>query len=561
MKNKNNQLSELELDQIQNQRNQVVARSVSLIQNARYSLSLQEQRFLLYCISKVRPTDDVNVEYTIELKEFLEVCGLHGSTSYDNIKNEIMQTLLGMRFQFEDIHENGDREFKAINWFSSLSVLYKKDRVNSSTVGFQFTQPVAKLLTGLAAYNQDVSKEKQLYYISDELKYMLPFKCRYSHYLYPLLRSYQNRNQWTFPMEGPDGLRALLDVYERNGKQSVQERIQQNNARIDEEVNFYRKNGRAKRNQMPHGSIDELPHARKILYPKFSDFRTRVLDPAIKDINTFSNIKVAYKPVKRGRSVVAVTFIFEDKQVADRINSEKRGRVVLDQLDVNEDITVLNVKGVENPLEFSKAAGTGPNTTPESVRVTDKKKKTSGSFMEEMKETVAEHQETMSHRPDYVPEYGKHKSRKVDMNGKELIDVTAIFPAEPLKQPKHIGVLMTLERVRDYCEQAGGRFRELTEIEDMEVWYFFLVFALERLGAKRLQQYLENGKVKVSLKKEGVLFDCDGKTALVDVERFLRKILADEDEAKKLLTGYRQAEKVMEAQVNSVGLVAGENIE
>ena len=36
---------------IQTERDQKVVRSVNLIQKAQYTLSLEEQRFLLYCIS------------------------------------------------------------------------------------------------------------------------------------------------------------------------------------------------------------------------------------------------------------------------------------------------------------------------------------------------------------------------------------------------------------------------------------------------------------------------------------------------------------------------------
>ena len=43
---------------IQTERDQKVVRSVNLIQNAQYTLSLEEQRFLLYCISKVKPDDN-----------------------------------------------------------------------------------------------------------------------------------------------------------------------------------------------------------------------------------------------------------------------------------------------------------------------------------------------------------------------------------------------------------------------------------------------------------------------------------------------------------------------
>ena len=93
--------NDAELVYTQQERNQQVIRSVHLIQNARYSLTLQEQRFLLYCISKVKPTDTVESVYSIELKDYLNVCGLRGTTTYDNLKKSIVKTLEKMKFQKE----------------------------------------------------------------------------------------------------------------------------------------------------------------------------------------------------------------------------------------------------------------------------------------------------------------------------------------------------------------------------------------------------------------------------------------------------------------------------
>ena len=283
--------NDAELVYTQQERNQQVIRSVHLIQNARYSLTLQEQRFLLYCISKVKPTDTVESVYSIELKDYLNVCGLRGTTTYDNLKKSIVKTLEKMKFQMEETDIRGNKYFMVYNWFSKMGASTR----GVGAVRYQFTQDVAKELINLAQYNENADTANKLYYISDELKYMLPFKCRYSYYLYPLLRSFQNRDEWTFPIEGPDGLRERLDVFEHIS-------VDEYNMSLDQKT----------------------PVVRKPLYPRYPDFRRNVLIPAIDDINRYSNIKVSFRPVKHGRSVTAITFLYQDKNAVEKLESEQR---------------------------------------------------------------------------------------------------------------------------------------------------------------------------------------------------------------------------------------------
>ena len=163
---------------IQTERDQKVVRSVNLIQNAQYTLSLEEQRFLLYCISKVKPDDSEHQTYTIALRDYLSVCGLSQKTSYANMKQNIITTLQKMILAIEYSDPDGKTKFMVTNWFDHIT-LTKEDGLAE----FQFSSTVSKELIGLARYNQKVDDANKLYYISDELKYMLPFRCRYSFYL------------------------------------------------------------------------------------------------------------------------------------------------------------------------------------------------------------------------------------------------------------------------------------------------------------------------------------------------------------------------------------------
>ena len=73
-----------------------ITKSNKLIQKTRYSLTLQEQKILLYIIQKVKPTDTDFETYTISIKEFCEVSGIN----YSNGKNymNVKKAILGLKY-------------------------------------------------------------------------------------------------------------------------------------------------------------------------------------------------------------------------------------------------------------------------------------------------------------------------------------------------------------------------------------------------------------------------------------------------------------------------------
>ena len=309
-------------DFIRAEREQKVVQSVELIQRAQYSLSLAENRFLLYTISKVRPDDTVDKEYVIELKDYMAVCGMQPGTSYTPIKELIVNVFRNMVLAIEDA--NG--VFTITGWYD-----YIQSAPNDGTIRYKFGSKVAKHLIGLAQYNATATKENRIYYISDELKYMIPFTSRYAYRLYLLLRSYGNNNSWVFKM---DVLRDRLDVFRNtlDAKKTLE-------------------------------GIRTNDDSRVPLYPRFFDFRKNVLDPAVEDINRYSNIKCAYRPIYKGRAVVAVQFIFEDKQVRELNQASERGAAVLDRS--GEKVTPNKY-----PVVFYETAEVGDDTTPPSRQAT-----------------------------------------------------------------------------------------------------------------------------------------------------------------------------------------------
>jgi plasmid replication initiation protein len=48
------------------------------------------------------------------------------------------------------------------------------------------------------------------------------------------------------------------------------------------------------------------------IYPKFADFRKRVLDAAVKELNNKTNLVIEYQTMKTGKKITAIKFDFEE---------------------------------------------------------------------------------------------------------------------------------------------------------------------------------------------------------------------------------------------------------
>lgn len=56
-------------------------------------------------------------------------------------------------------------------------------------------------------------------------------------------------------------------------------------------------------------------------YSAYKDFRTRVLETAIDEINILSDILVAFEPIREGRKITFLKFTFKNKNLDDRLTT------------------------------------------------------------------------------------------------------------------------------------------------------------------------------------------------------------------------------------------------
>ena len=148
-----------------------VRKDNQLIQNNRFTLSLQEQRIILFLLSKIKPWHTDLEEYRFSVAEFARICGMDhevGGKTY----NEIKAIIKGLRdksmwLELEDGTET------VVSWIQKARIEKKHQAIR------------IQLDPDLKPYLIDL----QRCYTEYELIYALNFSSKYSIRLYELSKS------------------------------------------------------------------------------------------------------------------------------------------------------------------------------------------------------------------------------------------------------------------------------------------------------------------------------------------------------------------------------------
>ena len=225
-------------------RNYTVVKANDIIRKSRFILQLQEQKIILYLISKIKPEDMELKEHVFQIKDFCKVCGLDG-TSGKNYSN-IRQTLKDLRDKSIWITLENNRE-RTLSWFD-----YVEMDKNDGMVTIKISDMMKPYLLHLKEH-----------YTQYELLYTLAMRSQYSIRMYELLKSYECQ----------------------------------------------------------HGKVFDIDELKKMLfaekYKLFGDFRRKVLDIAMREINELSDISVTYEVIKESHRFAKIEFTIETKKDVD----------------------------------------------------------------------------------------------------------------------------------------------------------------------------------------------------------------------------------------------------
>lgn len=232
-----------------NPANRMVVKSNELIQKSRFSLSLQQQRIVLFLISLISEGDQEFREYQFTISDFLKLCGMqtNNGQNYQYVK-DALQALSNKSMWLEK-----DGVETLVRWLES-------PKINRTT-----HQISVRLDRALMPYLLQLKQNFTQY----ELRWTLKFDSKYSNRLYELLKS----------------------VYFNSLE--------------------------------PYSYTFDLAHLRQQIdaakYKAWQDFKARALEPAIKEINEYSDLNVSYEAKKTGRAVTRIKFTMETKDALTRI--------------------------------------------------------------------------------------------------------------------------------------------------------------------------------------------------------------------------------------------------
>lgn len=264
---------------IQNEREKKIRKSNELIQNSRYSLTLQQQKILLYLISKISSYDDDFKTYDFSILEFCRVCGIKHKSGrlYEDIKTAIKE--IKDKPSFWITLPNGEQSL--VEWI-------QKARISDESGGIlkiRFDEDMRPYLLKL--------KQNFTQY---DLIYTLQFKSKYSLRLYELIQSIHFHELEEYSRRFPlDELRRVLLPKEGKKKSQAQED-----------------------------------------YKDFKDFKKRVLLPAVREISEYSDKIIEAEAVKDGKKVVAVEFHIRTKGSLEQLALRTRINKELDHVPADQ---------------------------------------------------------------------------------------------------------------------------------------------------------------------------------------------------------------------------------
>jgi plasmid replication initiation protein len=245
----------MEKSTLSDNRQQLVVKSNDLIQRTRYDLSLQEQKIVLYVISKIKPTDEELKEYSFTMRELCEMCGIEAiGQNFENMWQSIV-ALNEKTIEFEDNRYRGNPR-----WIE-MPIMDKLTR----EIRIRF-HPL--LRPYLIALHENFTQY--------ELSSILIMRSRYSVRMYELLKSYAYLDEITFSLE------------------ELKEKLQTTG------------------------------------YSDYKNFRVRVLEKAIEEINEHTDIRVEFKPIRTSRVITHLRFIIERKSSAEQVMLRAKRNAALD---------------------------------------------------------------------------------------------------------------------------------------------------------------------------------------------------------------------------------------
>lgn len=255
-------MDELKIQKIRQDREACVRKANQLIQESRFTLTTQQQRIVLYLISKITPKDKDFDEYEFSIKDFCACAAIEYNSNYKELKENIKK--IADKSVWVEISPGNHT---LLRWIEKPYI-----NENSGTIRIRLDKDMKPFLLQL--------KQNYTQY---ELIWTLRFKSKYSIRLYELIKSIHYHDDETYTRRF-----TVDELRERLGAE---------------------------------------------IYKAYPNFRQKVIIPAVKEVNEYSDKIIEWKPIKNGKSVAFIEFHISSK---DDLRKSYTRQLIEQELDLNQ---------------------------------------------------------------------------------------------------------------------------------------------------------------------------------------------------------------------------------
>ena len=251
-----------------------VSKSNEMVQRGRYILTLREQRALDYAISKIQKADKPGKVYQVDPKEAYRIVTAAEGHMGGRELRAAYDVFRSLQYRPVEICPKAGVRVSC-NWLQHVTI-----DENNNTLSFEIDSKLTPYLLHL--------RENFTAY---ELRNTAKMKSIYGSRLYQVLKSYAKGREVEKAFTLDELKEAIGASFEA----------------------FKNKRG-----------VYEVKTIKS--YEMYGKLKQAVIDPAVEDINTYSDMRVEYEAIKTGRKVTAVKFKINDDHAA-------AGARFMDQLD------------------------------------------------------------------------------------------------------------------------------------------------------------------------------------------------------------------------------------
>ena len=244
------------VDAAQEFRDQYIAKANTLIQQSRFSLTVQQQRIIMTLLSQISPIDDDFKRYEFDIIDFCRAVGIDDDNgkNYKNLKDAIK----ALADKSIWITKEGGKE-TLLRWIEKADIDHG---IGSGKISIRLDADMKPFLLHL-----------QKNFTRYAVIWTLRFKSKYSFRLYEIAQSIHYHKEKPYSRE----------------------------YQLDELCRMM-------------GASD----TKKQSYQSYQNFKAKALEPAVKEINLYSDKNVKWEPIKTGKKVTGIRLTVSTKPLREQ---------------------------------------------------------------------------------------------------------------------------------------------------------------------------------------------------------------------------------------------------